>query len=136
LLEATGVVAALLVALFELDLGFMSLILALILSLVPPQGNKDDRRGEPVGRPLGRRGAHLCEPPGTPSRTWGTRCRFLEPSSGGPNAVLVGGIISAFASSTAILGATIPPAIPFLREGTVGAIAVIAALSVFSWSWT
>jgi hypothetical protein len=30
------------------------------------------------------------------------------------------------------LGATIPLAIPFLREGTVGAVAMIAALSVSS----
>ena len=44
----------------------------------------------------------------------------------------LGGIVSAFASSTAILGATIPLAIPFLREGTVGAVAMIAALSVSS----
>ena len=31
----------------------------------------------------------------------------------------LGGVVSAFASSTVILGATIPLAIPFLREGSV-----------------
>ena len=44
----------------------------------------------------------------------------------------LGGVVSAFASSTVILGATIPLAIPFLREGSVGAVGMIAALSVSS----
>ncbi len=44
----------------------------------------------------------------------------------------IGGIISAFASSTAILGATIPLAVPFLQEGQIGPVAMIAALSVAS----
>jgi hypothetical protein len=44
----------------------------------------------------------------------------------------VGGVVSAFASSVAILGATIPLAVPFLQEGTIGAVAMIAALSVSS----
>ncbi|RZL77223.1 MAG: hypothetical protein EOP32_25780 [Rhodococcus sp. (in: high G+C Gram-positive bacteria)] len=44
----------------------------------------------------------------------------------------IGAIVSAFASSTAILGATIPLAVPFLLSGNIGAVGVIVALSVSS----
>ena len=44
----------------------------------------------------------------------------------------IGAIVSAFASSTAILGVTIPLAVPFLLAGDVGAIGVIVALSIAS----
>ena len=44
----------------------------------------------------------------------------------------IGGIVSAFASSTAILGATIPLAVPFLLAGEVGAVGVIVALAISS----
>jgi di/tricarboxylate transporter len=44
----------------------------------------------------------------------------------------VGAIVSAFASSIAVLGATIPLAVPFLLEGSVGAIGMVAALAVAS----
>jgi len=44
----------------------------------------------------------------------------------------IGAIVSAFASSTAILGATIPLAVPFLLAGDVGAVGVIVALAISS----
>jgi len=44
----------------------------------------------------------------------------------------VGGIVSAFASSAAVLGATIPLAVPFLLQGHLGAAGVICALAVSS----
>lgn len=44
----------------------------------------------------------------------------------------IGAVVSAFASSTAILAALIPLAIPFLESGEIGAIGVIAALSIAS----
>src|SRR6478735_6131166 len=44
----------------------------------------------------------------------------------------IGAIVSAFASSTAILGATIPLAVPFLLAGEVGAVGVIVALAISS----
>jgi Na+/H+ antiporter NhaC len=42
----------------------------------------------------------------------------------------IGGIASAFASSVAILGVAVPLAIPFLNQGHIGAIGMIAALAV------
>jgi di/tricarboxylate transporter len=44
----------------------------------------------------------------------------------------VGAIVSAFASSTAILGATIPLAVPLLLAGEVSAIGVVVALAISS----
>jgi len=42
----------------------------------------------------------------------------------------VGGAVSAFASTTGILGALIPLAVPLLAAGELGAVAVVAALSI------
>ena len=44
----------------------------------------------------------------------------------------VGGIVSAFASSVAVLGATIPLAVPFLQQGEIGPVGMIAALAISS----
>jgi di/tricarboxylate transporter len=42
----------------------------------------------------------------------------------------IGGIVSAFASSVGLMGALIPLAVPFLSQGTIGAVGMIAALAV------
>jgi di/tricarboxylate transporter len=42
----------------------------------------------------------------------------------------IGGCVSAFASSIAVLGATIPLAVPFLLQGQVQAIGVVAAIAI------
>src|SRR5699024_5790499 len=45
----------------------------------------------------------------------------------------IGGIVSAFASSTALLGALIPLAVPFLQAGTgISPVAFIAGMAVAS----
>jgi di/tricarboxylate transporter len=45
---------------------------------------------------------------------------------------LIGAVVSAFASTTGILGALIPLAVPFLLTGQVGAIGLITALAISS----
>lgn len=45
---------------------------------------------------------------------------------------LIGGAVSAFASTTGILGALIPLAVPFLLAGEVGAVGMIIALAISS----
>ncbi len=42
----------------------------------------------------------------------------------------IGAIVSAFASSVGIMGALIPLAVPFLAQGEIGAVGMVAALSV------
>ncbi|MGX5655424.1 SLC13 family permease [Geodermatophilus nigrescens] len=44
----------------------------------------------------------------------------------------IGGVVSAFASSTAIIGVAIALAVPFLQAGEIGAVGVVVALSVSS----
>jgi di/tricarboxylate transporter len=44
----------------------------------------------------------------------------------------IGGVVSAFASSIAVLGATIPLAVPFLLQGHVHPVGVVAAIAVSS----
>jgi len=44
----------------------------------------------------------------------------------------IGGVVSAFASSVAVLGATIPLAVPFLLQGHVQAVGVVAAIAISS----
>ena len=44
----------------------------------------------------------------------------------------IGAIVSAFASSTGLLAVTIPLAVPFLQEGTLGAVGVITAIAISS----
>ena len=44
----------------------------------------------------------------------------------------IGGVVSAFASSTAIIGVAISLAVPFLQSGDIGAVGVVVALSVAS----
>jgi len=45
---------------------------------------------------------------------------------------LIGAVVSAFASTTGILGALIPLAVPFLLTGQVGAIGLVTALAISS----
>ncbi|SCK22450.1 SLC13 family permease [Streptomyces sp. WMMB 322] len=42
----------------------------------------------------------------------------------------IGGFVSAFASSTGIIGALIPLVVPFLEKGEIGVVGMVAALSV------
>ena len=42
----------------------------------------------------------------------------------------IGGVVSAFASSIAVLGATIPLAVPFLLQGQVHPVGVVAAIAI------
>ena len=42
----------------------------------------------------------------------------------------IGALVSAFASSAGIMGALIPLAVPFLAQGEIGAVAMVAALAV------
>ena len=44
--------------------------------------------------------------------------------------LLVGAVVSAFASTTGILGALIPLAVPLLAAGEIGVVALVAALSI------
>ncbi len=41
----------------------------------------------------------------------------------------VAGVVSAFASSTALLGVLVPLAVPFMAQGEVGAVGMVSAIA-------
>jgi Na+/H+ antiporter NhaD/arsenite permease-like protein len=130
------VVLALTVVIFDLDVGFMALVVALLLTVVSPDAAREAIGGISWSVVLLVGGVltyvSILEEIGTITYVGNTVADMGAPLVVALLLCYVGGIVSAFASSTAILGATIPLAIPFLREGSVGAVAMIAALSVSS----
>jgi di/tricarboxylate transporter len=137
ILTLIGIVALIAVALaFDVDVGFVALSIAAILSIVSPQATKD-----PVSKVAWPTVLLICGVVTYVSllETLGT-IDWLGEQVAAIGAVLlaallicyVGGAVSAFASTTGILGALIPLAVPFLDTGAVGAVGLIIALSISS----
>lgn len=119
---------------YELDIGLVALTVALGIALISPRSQKKAIN-------------HISWPvvlliSGMLTYVWvldemGTITYAGKAVAGVGSAMLaalllcyVGGIVSAFASSTALLPAIIPMAVPFLAGGEVGAVGAIAAISV------
>src|SRR5688572_3206675 len=119
---------------FDLDVGFSAFVLAVFLSAVHPPGAKGAINQIAWSTVLLVCGivtyVSLMETLGT--------IDYLGDSVGAIGAVLlgalavcyIGGFVSAFASTTGILGALIPLAIPFLERPEVSAIGLITALAI------
>lgn len=58
--------------------------------------------------------------------------RIAAPLLGALLICYIGGVVSAFASSLAVLGATIPLAVPFLVQGQIHPVGVVAAIAISS----
>ena len=136
-LTLIGIVALIIVALsFEVDVGFVALTIAAILSVISPAAGKGAVNKVAWPTVLLICGivmyVGLLENIGT--------IDWLGEQVATISAVLiaallilyVGGVVSAFASTTGILGALIPLAVPFLETGAVGAVGMIIALSIAS----
>jgi di/tricarboxylate transporter len=137
ILTLIGIVSLVIVALaFDVDVGFVALSIAAVLSLISPAASK-----AAVGKVAWPTVLLICgivmyvgllENIGT--------IDWLGEQVATISAVLVaallicyvGGVVSAFASTTGILGALIPLAVPFLETGAVGAVGLIIALSISS----
>jgi di/tricarboxylate transporter len=118
---------------FEVDIGFLALTIAVVLRLLAP------RRPDVVDKISWSTVLLICgvityvgvlQAAGT-----------IEWASAGITAIgapliaalllcYLGGVLSAFASSVGILGVAIPLAVPFLLEGDVSPIGMVAALAV------
>jgi di/tricarboxylate transporter len=135
ILTLIGVVTLIVVALaFDVDVGFVALSIAAVLSLVSPASAKGAVSKIAWPTVLLICGivmyVGLLENIGT--------IDWLGEQVATINAALVaallicyvGGVVSAFASTTGILGALIPLAVPFLQTGAVGAVGLIIALSI------
>ncbi len=137
ILTLIGVVTLIVVALaFDVDVGFVALSIAAVLSLVSPKSTKGAVNKIAWPTVLLICGivmyVGLLESIGTID--WlGEQVATIDAALLAALLICyVGGVVSAFASTTGILGALIPLAVPFLETGAVGAVGLIIALSISS----
>jgi di/tricarboxylate transporter len=121
---------------FDVDVGFVALSIALVLSLISPQATKDA-----VSKVAWPTVLLICgivmyvsvlETLGTIDWLGEQVASIGAPLFAALLICYVGGAVSAFASTTGILGALIPLAVPFLETGAIGAVGLIIALSISS----
>jgi di/tricarboxylate transporter len=131
-----GIVALIVVALaFDVDVGFVALSIAAVLSLIMPKAaGKDaiDKIAWPTVLLICGVVTYVSLLETLGSIEW-MGDQVAKVGSAMLAALLicyVGGVVSAFASTTGILGALIPLAVPFLQTGAVGAVGLIIALSI------
>lgn len=130
-------VLAVLALYFKLDIGFVSLSIGLLLTLMAPEKQK---------RALGQVSwpeimlivgvstyVGVLDKMGTIDFVGHSVAHLTSPLMAALLLCFVGAVVSAFASSTAVLGSLIPLAVPFLQQGSeVSAIGFIAAMAVSS----
>jgi di/tricarboxylate transporter len=138
ILTVIGLVAlAVLTLAFNLDIGFVAITIGLVLSLIAP--NLQKRAMGQVSWPeivlitgvstyVG-----VLQAMGTIDFVGNSVAGLTSPLMAALLLCFIGAVVSAFASSTAVLGSLIPLAVPFLQAGTgVDAIGFIAAMAVSS----
>ena len=119
---------------FEVNVGFVALAIALVLSLISPQATKDAVAKVAWPTVLLICGivmyVTLLENLGTIDWLGNQVTKIGSALLAALIICYIGGAVSAFASTTGILGALIPLAVPFLETGAVGAVGLIIALSI------
>ncbi|HEX6016347.1 MAG TPA: SLC13 family permease [Geminicoccaceae bacterium] len=138
ILTVAGLAAlAVLTLAFNLDIGFVAVTIGLVLSLMAP--NLQKRAIGQVTWPeivlitgvstyVG-----VLETMGTIDFVGNSVAGLASPLTAALLLCFIGAVVSAFASSTAVLGSLIPLAVPFLQgDNAVGAIGFIAAMAVSS----
>lgn len=119
---------------FDLDVGLMALTITVVLSLVAPKSAKGA-----VDRCAWSTVLLVCgivtyvsqmERMGTIDYLGERVADIQAPLLGALLICLIGAVVSAFASTTGMLGALIPLAVPFLLTGQVGAVGLITALAI------
>lgn len=122
--------------LFNFDVGFTALGVAVVLTLIYPNSAKGAVDKIAWGTVLLVGGivtyVTLLQDQGTVD--WlGTQVAGVgAPLLAALLICLIGAVVSAFASTTGILGALIPLAVPFLLTGQIGAVGVVIALAISS----
>lgn len=120
---------------FNLDVGFSAFVVAVVLSLTDPQGTKGAVNQIAWPTVLLVCGivtyVSLMENIGTIDFLGAKVATIGAPLVAAVLICYIGGFVSAFASTTGILGALIPLAVPFLQDGQgIGAIGLITALAI------
>jgi di/tricarboxylate transporter len=126
-----------LTVIFETDIGFTALTVALILALISPHSQK--RAVGQITWPeiLLITGVStyvgVLTAMGTIDYVGDSVAGLASPLVAALLLCIIGAVVSAFASSTAVLGSIIPLAVPFLQgDSGVGAVGFVAALAVSS----
>lgn len=137
ILTLVGIVGLAVGALFfDLDVGLLSLTVVVVLTLVSPSTTRDAVDKVAWSTVLLICGivtyVSLLEDIGTVDYLGRGVANIGVPLLGALLICLIGAAVSAFASTTGILGALIPLAVPFLQTGQVGAIGLITALALSS----
>jgi di/tricarboxylate transporter len=122
--------------LFDLDVGFSAFVVAVLLSAADPRGAKGAIQQIAWPTVLLVCGivtyVSLMEHVGTIDYLGREVATIGTPLVAALFICYVGGVVSAFASTTGILGALIPLAVPFLQNQSVGAVGLITALAISS----
>ncbi|MDJ0420259.1 SLC13 family permease [Rhodococcus opacus] len=119
---------------FDLDVGLMAMTVAVVLALASPETAKDALGQVSWGVVLLICGivtyVGVLEAIGTVDYLGTTIAAVSAPLLAALIVCAIGAIVSAFASTTGILGALIPLAVPLLGTGSIGAVGLVAALSI------
>jgi di/tricarboxylate transporter len=132
---AALIVLAVLTLIYKMQIGLVAMSLALILTLIWTPTNKDALRRLPwpeivliigVGTYVA-----VLEKMGTINYVGDQVAGFSTPAIAGLLLLLIAAVVSAFASSAAVLGSLIPLAVPFLQgQPPLAVSAFVAAMSV------
>ena len=121
---------------FKFDVGFTAIAVAVVLTLAFPKSAKGAVDKVAWGTVLLVCGivtyVNLLQEQGTVTWLGDQVAGVGAPLFAALLICLIGAVVSAFASTTGILGALIPLAVPFLLTGQVGAVGMIIALGISS----
>ncbi len=120
----------------QFDVGFTAIVVAVVLTLIFPKTARGAVDKIAWGTVLLVTGivtyVNLLDEQGTVGRLGEAVATIGAPLIAALLICFIGAIVSAFASTTGILGALIPLAVPFLLTGQVSAVGLIIALAISS----
>jgi Na+/H+ antiporter NhaD/arsenite permease-like protein len=121
---------------FDKNIGFVAITAAVVLSLMAPRRYQDTVREIAWPTVLLVAGvstyATILEEAGSPEFVGNWAAGLGVAAIGALVLCYVGGVVSAFASSTALLPVIIPIAVPLVEDGAISAALVVAALAISS----
>lgn len=124
------------VLIWELDIGLVAITLAVLLGLVSPQSHQDAVKNVTWPTVLLICGVltyvSVLQTIGTVDFVSNAVASIGVPLLSALLLCYIGAVVSAFASSTGLLGALIPLAIPLMAAGDVGVAGMVAALAIAS----
>ncbi len=119
---------------FELNVGLVAISIAVLLALLAPGAQKKAIDQVSWSTILLVTGVvtyiAVLQRIGAVDLAGNSVSRIGAPLLGALLLCYIGGVVSAFASSIAVLGATIPLAVPFLLQGQVHPVGVVAAIAI------